>query len=445
LNTTSDSIYELRDNITHIPSIGDPYAMNSYKQTKTDRTKKLVTKIDVFDAQKHKKELKNSVRTKAEKKKEEKLVKQTKKIHVSFACFSQETKKLCIALVDQEIRIYNVKENGKRIKLEENPLSFRSKEIVTFMEITKFVVNDRQILVCGTDVGTIEIYYLDETQKPTSKESHSQNYEGYQSSKKRDVMLKSTLMRNFSIEPGRKLQIVKLKYAKDIGLIVCALNDEKAKGVLYFFDSVDFKKIGSYEDDIISTGQDKFRINISCMDHSETNGLIALGGTEGNMIMIDCAALKVVNSAHSHSVEIIQIYFYDEQHQIISVGKNGVIHIWDVHEMKVLQTFKDGHNLRFSMFDCRKNGTLYTTSQFVKQYKSKVDPEIELKSLQIKILSKDYKSHDMISKPPGKKSNQSDLLVKEVKTSNVLVTENSSLVFVEFLESHNFLVTVDSK
>lgn len=148
LDITSADIYGLRDEITHIASVGDPYVMyEREKRTKTVQSRKRVTKIDVYDAQKHKKELKNNIRTKAEKKKQERLAKQTKKIHVSFACFCKETKKLCIALVDQEIRIYTVKENGKRIKLEDNPLSFRSNKIVTYMEITKFVVNDRQILV----------------------------------------------------------------------------------------------------------------------------------------------------------------------------------------------------------------------------------------------------------------------------------------------------------
>ena len=50
---------------------------------------------------------------------------------------------------------------------------------------------------------------------------------------------------------------------------------------------MDFKKTCNYEDDIISTNQDKYRVNITCMDYSETNNLIAVGGTEGNIIIID--------------------------------------------------------------------------------------------------------------------------------------------------------------
>ena len=61
------------------------------------------------------------------------------------------------------------------------------------------------------------------------------------------------------------------------------------------------------------------------MDFSELNGLLAWGGTEGNIIIIDWAALKVVNSTNNHSSEILQIYFYDDQHQLISIAKNGVI------------------------------------------------------------------------------------------------------------------------
>lgn len=114
------------------------------------------------------------------------------------------------------------------------------------MEITKFVVNDRQILILGTDVGTIEIYYIDEisaaldSSRKTGGRVLSNNFTT--TVNKRDLKLVSSLMRSFAVEEGKDLQIVKLKYARDVGLIVCALNDTKAKGILNFFDSVDFKK-----------------------------------------------------------------------------------------------------------------------------------------------------------------------------------------------------------
>lgn len=268
---------------------------NQQKRGKTAAVKRRNMKQEtnittLYDSQNQNKKSKNSIRAKAEKKKEEKLAKQTKKIHVSYACFDKLTKKLCIALVDCEIRIYTIKESGKRIKLEENPLSFRSKDIVTYMEISRFVVNDRLILIAGTDIGTIEIYYLDEVsnENEADRRLHEQlkDFEGFQI-KKRDVRLTSTLMRHFAMDKEKDLQTIKLKYARDVGLIVCALNDSKAKGILNFFDSVDFKHTCNYEDDIIGTNQEKYRINITCMDYSENNNLIALGGTEGNIIIID--------------------------------------------------------------------------------------------------------------------------------------------------------------
>lgn len=106
LDKTLDEIYAVKDEITHIPSVGDPCVM--YNQQKRGKTvqqsrKRFNTedfKISVFDQQKHKKELKNSIRAKAEKKKAENLAKQTKKIHVSCACFCPITKRLVISLVD---------------------------------------------------------------------------------------------------------------------------------------------------------------------------------------------------------------------------------------------------------------------------------------------------------------------------------------------------------
>ena len=185
------------------------------------------------------------------------------------------------------------------------------------------------------------------------------------------------------------------------------------------------------------------------MDFSELNGLLAWGGTEGNIIIIDWAALKVVNSTNNHSSEILQIYFYDDQHQLISIAKNGVIFIWDVHKMEVLQTFKDENGIRSAVLDYQNKGVLHTISQYVKQWSSKVEPEIELKVLQVKTLTKDYENEvhneELFTNSSRKLSLKDSDAVKEVKNCNVLVTTNSNLVFTDFLETHNIIVTVDSK
>ena len=106
-------------------------------------------------------EHKNTIREKADKKKEQNLAKQTKKIHCSFAWFHKETKTLVIALIDKEVKVYKIKENGSRITVEYR-FSFYVKHTVTYLEIEKYIVNDMIILIAGTEDGKIEIYYIDE-------------------------------------------------------------------------------------------------------------------------------------------------------------------------------------------------------------------------------------------------------------------------------------------
>jgi len=107
-------------------------------------------------------------------------------------------------------------------------------------------------------------------------------------------------------------------------------------------------------------------------------------------VIVDTAALKVIDSTNAYSTEILQLYFYDEQHQLISIGKNGTILIWDTHKMEVLQSFKHEKGIICTVLD-KKRGILHSASQYVKQWNAKVDPEIELRVLQVKTLAKDFK------------------------------------------------------
>lgn len=97
MGNISDSIYKLNDEITHIPSVGDPWAMyNRGRRTGTVsiRRRPREESLKILDPQAYKKNFKNNLRAKAELKKQEKLARQTKKIYVSFACFDKETKRL---------------------------------------------------------------------------------------------------------------------------------------------------------------------------------------------------------------------------------------------------------------------------------------------------------------------------------------------------------------
>jgi N12 class adenine-specific DNA methylase len=71
-----DNIYENKNKITHISSVGDPYIMFNQQQQRrrlgTTQSRSRPIKEDFiynpYDPQNHKKELKNSIRVKAEQK-----------------------------------------------------------------------------------------------------------------------------------------------------------------------------------------------------------------------------------------------------------------------------------------------------------------------------------------------------------------------------------------
>jgi len=61
LDDTSDSIYQLKDEITHITSVGDPWVMfNREKRGRTTQNRRKTRKesIKVYDPHQHKKDLK---------------------------------------------------------------------------------------------------------------------------------------------------------------------------------------------------------------------------------------------------------------------------------------------------------------------------------------------------------------------------------------------------
>ena len=50
---------------------------------------------------------------------------------------------------------------------------------------------------------------------------------------------------------------------------------------------------------------------ISSLDYSRRIKLIATGGVEGRLVLIDPAAKIITNHVKAHNNEIIDLYFYD--------------------------------------------------------------------------------------------------------------------------------------
>ena len=69
-----------------------------------------------------------------------------------------------LALIDRQVLIYYLKQNGTRINLMEQfsfYVNFPNKGSVSSLSIEQYVTNGRPIICIGSQNGDIAIYYLD--------------------------------------------------------------------------------------------------------------------------------------------------------------------------------------------------------------------------------------------------------------------------------------------
>lgn len=151
-------------------------------------------------------------------------------------------------------------------------------------------------------------------------------------------------------------EITKVKYCKDIGLICTTF-----KGTIKIFDAFSFNQIWKNSN---KNRNDQQHSNIMTFDISSALGLMATGGAEGRLVLIDPYALGVINGVIAHkNKEIINVYCYDQQQQIITVSEDRTILLWDAYRLERLQVIKDlntSYVLKFtsSTFD-KEKGMLY--------------------------------------------------------------------------------------
>ena len=115
---------------------------------------------------------------------------------------------------------------------------------------------------------------------------------------------------------------------------------------------------------------------------------MATGGAEGRLVLIDPYALGIINGVIAHkNKQIINVFCYEEQQQIITVAEDRSICLWDAFRLDRIQVIKDvstNHVTKFtsSSFDKQK-GILYVGCQQIKTYKALVDSKIEIAALQV--------------------------------------------------------------
>jgi len=103
---------------------------------------------------------------------------QTKSVYCMCAAYNEELGLLALSLIDKEIKIYRIKQNGSKVHFVEH-FSFHAKYYTTCMFMERCVSNSRPILCMGSNTGEIQIFYLNEpVVDPTTKKAQDGGYDG---------------------------------------------------------------------------------------------------------------------------------------------------------------------------------------------------------------------------------------------------------------------------
>lgn len=109
-----------------------------------------------------------------------------------------------------------------------------------------------------------------------------------------------------------------LRYVKDIGLIVTTFD-----GQIKIFDAFNFFLVWRNSNKQRNPQQ---HTTISSFDVSPTLGLLATAGVEGRIVLFDPYAFGIINQTDATpNIEIIKLFIYSSQQQIISVSIDRTI------------------------------------------------------------------------------------------------------------------------
>ena len=118
-------------------------------------------------------------------------------------------------------------------------------------------------------------------------------------------------------------------YYKDIGLVVCTYC-----GQIKIFDAFKFHLLWHNANKHRKQEQ---HTTITCIDISQKVCLMATGGAEGKLLIVDPYAFGIVNSTNVSSSELVNVWIYSQQKQVIAVSKDRTITVYDIYRLTVLQ------------------------------------------------------------------------------------------------------------
>jgi WD40 repeat protein len=149
--------------------------------------------------------------------------------------------------------------------------------------------------------------------------------------------------------------------------------------------------------DDFEAARKKCVITVDVLDYSRTLDLIAFGGIQGKLCVIDAATMifKGMYDAHKNT-EIVGLYFYDSQRELVSLAVDGDVKLWDAQKMEVLQTVRSRGIINKtsinSAYFCSHTATLLLATSKIFKWNLKEDPETRILIEQQHAVARDYLS-----------------------------------------------------
>ena len=118
--------------------------------------------------------------------------------------------------------------------------------------------------------------------------------------------------------------------------------------------------------------------------------MLVLGGINGQIVAYDIMSRsQVAINCEAHIAEILKIFFFDDQCQMITCSKDRQVCLWDANKFECIQTIKDlnfspNYYSQICFFENLRQIIVGTFK--VKFFKLRPNEKIEIQSLQTNIL-----------------------------------------------------------
>ena len=122
--------------------------------------------------------------------------------------------------------------------------------------------------------------------------------------------------------------------------------------------------------------------SISTVVYSDALDLIAISGVRGVIYLLDQETKSNKGSIQAHSCEIMALYFYDQQHQLISVSQQGDVGLLDAQKYEKIQILRNSPNMTQKVLSActfyERLGRILLASSKVFNYDLEVDNDIKI-------------------------------------------------------------------